>query len=132
VIEGEEEGGTGYQFHSSSGYVKRRSNDSIFVNAGGDGRQSLVSWNQINISPDSIGTSIIKIARNPKATHKEFAATTVICDAISVAQINQEDRCVDNMISCDESFEVSTPCNPYKRQCIIRRSLRRRDNPSNL
>jgi len=39
---------------------------------------------------------------------------------------------VYNMISCDESFEVSTPCNPYKRQCIIWRSLRLRDNPSNL
>ena len=68
-----------------------------FVNAGGDGRQSLVSWNQINISPDSIGTSIVKIARNPKATHK-FTATTVICDAISVAQINQEARCVVRLV----------------------------------
>ena len=54
--------------------------------------KSLVSWNQINISPDSIGTSIVKIARNPKATHREFAATTVICDTISVAQIDQEAR----------------------------------------
>jgi len=56
------------------------------------------SWNQINISPDSIGTSIVKIARNPKATHKEFAATTVISDAISVAQIDQEAWCVVRLL----------------------------------
>ena len=63
-----------------------------FIDAGGNGRESLVSRNQINIRPDLIDKSFIEIARYPKATHKEFPATTVICNAITVAQIDQEAR----------------------------------------
>jgi len=65
-----------------------------FINAGGDGRESLVSRNQINIRPDLIDKSFIEIARYPKATDKEFPATTVECDTIAVAQIDQEARYV--------------------------------------
>ena len=63
------------------------------MNAGGDGRQCLVSRNQIDISPDLIGFDFIIFARYPKATNKEFGSTIVVCDGISVAQINQEARC---------------------------------------
>ncbi len=62
------------------------------MNAGGDGRQCLMSWNQIDISTDLIGVAIVKIAGYPKATNEEFASTTVVCDGISGTQINQEAR----------------------------------------
>ena len=41
VIEGEGEGGTGCRFHSSSGNVKRRSNDSISLMSVGIGGRAL-------------------------------------------------------------------------------------------
>ncbi len=62
------------------------------MNAGGDGGQCLVSRNQIDISTDLIGIAVVEIASYPKATNKEFASTTVVCNGISVAQINQEAR----------------------------------------
>ncbi len=66
----------------------------VVMNAGGDGRQCLVLQNQINISPDLIGFEVIKLfARYPKATNEEFMSTTVICDRISVARINQKTQC---------------------------------------
>ncbi len=49
-------------------------------------------WNQIDISTDLIGIAVVKIAAYPKATNKEFASTTVVCNGISVTQINQEAR----------------------------------------
>ena len=57
------------------------------MNAGGDGRQCLVSWNQIDISPELIGFDFIIFPLDPKATNKEFASTIVVCDGISVAQM---------------------------------------------
>ena len=62
------------------------------MNAGGDGRQCLMSWNQIDISTDLIGIAVVEIASYPKATNEEFVLTTVVCDRIIVAQINQEAR----------------------------------------
>ncbi len=57
-----------------------------------NGGQCLVSRNQIDISTDLIGIAVVKIASYPKATNEEFTSTTVVCDGISVAQINQEAR----------------------------------------
>ena len=51
-----------------------------------------MSRNQIDVSTDLIGVAIVKIAGYPKATNEEFALTTVVCDGISVTQINQEAR----------------------------------------
>ena len=62
------------------------------MNAGGDGRQCLMSRNQIEVSADLIGVAVVEIASYPKATNEEFASTTVVCDGVSVAQINQEAR----------------------------------------
>ena len=62
------------------------------MNAGGDGGQCLVSRNQIDISTNLIGIAVVEIASYPKATNEEFASTTVVCDGIGVAQINQEAR----------------------------------------
>jgi hypothetical protein len=45
------------------------------MNAGGDGRQCLVSRNQIDISPDLID---FNFARYPKATNEEFASTMIL------------------------------------------------------
>ena len=58
------------------------------MNVGGDGRQCLVSWNQIDISPDLIDFDFINFARYPKATNKELTSTIMVCDGISVTQIN--------------------------------------------
>ena len=63
-----------------------------FVDAGGNGRESLVSRNQINIRADLIGVCIVEQSRYPKARDKEFAATTVVSNAITVPQINQKAR----------------------------------------
>jgi len=41
------------------------------MNSEGDGRQCLVSRNQIDISPDLIGFYFIIFARYPKATNEE-------------------------------------------------------------
>jgi len=60
------------------------------MNAGGDGRQRLVSRNQIDISPNLIGVGVVEIASYPKATNEELASTTVVRDGVSVAQIDQE------------------------------------------
>ena len=60
------------------------------MNAGGDGRQCLVSRNQIDISPDLIDFDFINFARYQKATNEEFASTIVVCDGISVTQINHD------------------------------------------
>jgi len=61
-----------------------------FIDAGGNGRESLVSRNQINIRADLIGVCIVEQSRYPKAGHKEFPATTVVSNAITVPQINQK------------------------------------------
>ena len=57
------------------------------MNAGGNGRQCLVSRNQIDKSPDLID---FNFARYPKATNEEFASTIVVCEKISVTQINHD------------------------------------------
>ena len=54
------------------------------MNAGGDGRQCLVSWNQIDISPDLIDFDFINFARYPKATNEELTSTIIVCGGISV------------------------------------------------
>jgi hypothetical protein len=51
------------------------------MNAGGDGRQCLVSRNQIDISPDLIDFDFINFARYPKATNEEFASTAAMAAA---------------------------------------------------
>ncbi len=51
------------------------------MNAGGDGRQCLVSWNQIDISPDLIDFDFINFARYQKATNEEFASTAAMVAA---------------------------------------------------
>jgi len=60
------------------------------MNAGGDGRQCLVSRNQIDISTNLIGVGVIEIASYPKATNEELASTTVVRDGVRVAQIDKE------------------------------------------
>ena len=60
------------------------------MNAGGDGRQCLVSRNQIDISPDLIDFDFINFARYPKATNEELTSTIIVCDGISVTQINHD------------------------------------------
>jgi hypothetical protein len=49
-----------------------------------------VSRNQIDISPDLIDFDFINFARYPKATNEEFASTIVVCDGLSVTQINHD------------------------------------------
>ena len=60
------------------------------MNAGGDGRQCLVSRDQIDISTNLIGVGVIEIADYQKATNKELASTTVVRDGVRVAQIDKE------------------------------------------
>jgi hypothetical protein len=72
------------------------------MNAGGDGRQCLVSRNQIDISPDLIDFDFINFARYPKATNKEFASTIVVCEKkVSPKSIM--------ILSCHKSSGVLTP-----------------------
>ena len=60
------------------------------MNAGGDGRQCLVSRDQIDISTNLIFVGVIEIADYPKATNEELASTTVVRDGVRVAQIDKE------------------------------------------
>ena len=64
----------------------------VVMNARGDRRQCLMSRNQIDIRTDLIGVAVVEFAGYPKATNEEFTLMTVVCDGISVAQIDQEAR----------------------------------------
>jgi len=60
------------------------------IQAGGDGRQYFISWNQIDVGLDLIDKWLVVVAWDPKSTYKEFAASAVIYDLVGVAQVNQE------------------------------------------
>lgn len=65
------------------------------MNAGGDGRQCLVSWNQIDISPELIGFDFIIFPVRPKS-HKQRVRVDDRCMRRNKCRPN-----VNTMISCD-------------------------------
>ena len=60
------------------------------IQAGKDGRQYFILWNQIDVGIDLIDKWLVVVAWDPKSTYEEFATLAVIYDLVGVAQVDQE------------------------------------------
>ncbi len=60
------------------------------MEAGGDGRQYFISWNQFDVGLDLIDKWLVIVAWDPKSSYEEFAAAAVIYNLVRVTQVDQE------------------------------------------